>query len=84
MSYVLRAFWHKSRKTFVPMTVNDLERKCGLDRQRIISALRRLCELKAVTLTRTNNHQVPAVWNLTDYGQHLATQMMQQQERIKL
>lgn len=65
---VLRAFWHRTRRMWVPLTSAEILRRAGGDEASVKSVLVKLQYEGLVVRTSAGTSAVPAVYELTDKG----------------
>lgn len=83
MNRIFRAFWHRTRKVFVPLTLEEVSRRAGVSPDEAHRELWGMSTRGLATAIKGEGKAGTSTWHLTDYGQHLTTTLMQQQERLK-
>lgn len=83
MTRILRAFWHRTRATFVPLTLEEVCRRAKVSPDEAHSALRSMASQGLAASHNGDGRGQTSSWHLTDYGKHMTRQMMQQQERLQ-
>lgn len=73
---VLKAFWHRSRKLFVPWTAQELARKLRADPDKVTLALFTLARVGSAANRRPAGNGEPSTWHLTNAGQAEARALM--------
>lgn len=66
---VLRAFWHKSRKMFLPWTAPEIARRLKADPDAVTLALWSLARVGSAATRRPAGNGEPSTWHLTPAGQ---------------
>lgn len=75
---ILKAFYSKGRKTFVPLTQNDLKHRAGLSTARSAYEIRPLVNQGLMTVTKTKREGVEMmICRLTEAGEKTVMGMMQ-------
>ena len=83
MTRILRAFWHRTRATFVPLTLDEVSRRAKVAPDEAHSVLRSLAKQGLTASHNGDGHAQGSSWHLTDYGKHITRQVIQQQEAIR-
>ena len=70
---VLKAFWHRTRKAFVPWTPSELARRTGLQIPAVIETLHSFYKSGlAQARTTTKGAGDESTWHLTEAGKAIA------------
>jgi hypothetical protein len=81
---VLKAFFHKGRKTFVPWMAFELARKTDMTTDEILPSLRGLSQLGYAKARKTGKEvDSKSTWELTALGKAEAMQLLVAEEFIK-
>lgn len=83
MTRVLRAFWHRTRKVFVPLTTDEVVRRTEATPHEAARALWSLTQQGLLQSRNDEGKRGTTTWNLTDYGKALTAKLIEQQEAIK-
>lgn len=66
---VLKAFWHRSRRMFVPLTADELARKIKASPDKVSLALWSLGRVGSAAALKAKGNSEASTWHLTNAGQ---------------
>ena len=80
---ILKAFWSKGRKTWLPCTVNDICKRAGCDKFKAEAELNRLAVIGlAFSDKKTQTHGI-TTWRITEAGKVQAKAIITAEDFVK-
>lgn len=80
---VIKAFFHRTRKLFVPMTSDELARKIKADPDKVAMTLWSLGRVGNAAVFKSKGNSEPSTWHLTNAGQAEARALMTAEAFVK-
>lgn len=77
---ILKAFYHKGRKAFVPWLASELATRTNQDQDAVLSALRGFAYEGFANAYKVDGHKGLSVWALTSLGKSKAKEIMRAEE----
>lgn len=72
---IIRAFWHRTRRVFVPLTTPELARKIKADPDKVALELWALSRVGSTSAIKAKGNSEPSTWHLTRAGEAEARAM---------
>ncbi len=81
---LLKAFWHRGRKTFVPWMAFELARKLDMPQDQVVTGLRGLAAIGyAKSRKAERDAEGRSTWSLTELGKAEAENMIRAEELMR-
>lgn len=80
---ILKAFWHRGRKTFVPWLATELANRTKLDQEIVIATLKSLAYDGLAKSRKIDAHGGTNTWTLTTTGKEEAAFLLRAEEIVR-
>lgn len=82
-SKILKAFFHRGRKKFVPWLAEEIARKLDMDVDDVNTGLRSLAAESLAKSRKAEGHGTRPTWELTTLGKAEAENMLRAEEIVR-